>query len=88
MCNSLLTTLGTLLARICSQKTFLNCHDVQSVTLSCVQLPQLPTFHLTDTRFQKKIAVTICSWVRYVIQGSFSLLLDEETKRQRDKVTK
>ena len=69
MCNSLLTTLGTLLARICSQKTFLNCHDVQSVTLSCVQLPQLPTFHLTDT-FQDK---------------ETKRQRNKETKRQRDK---
>ena len=45
--NSLkLTKLGTLLARICSQKTFLNWKEVQSVVLSCVQFPQLPTIHL------------------------------------------
>ena len=43
-----LTKLGTLLARICSQKTFRNWKEVQSVALSCVQLPQLPTIHLTS----------------------------------------
>ena len=74
-----------MLARICSQKTFLNCHDVQSVTLSCVQLPQLPTFHLTDTfqDFKKRLPSlfvvgsdtyfkvhSICYWTHLGLQGS------------------
>ena len=63
--------LGTLFARICSQKTLRNWNWVQSVPFPSVQLPQVPTFHLQNKYIGHLFLFFFAPWTTWILIAGF-----------------